>query len=171
MCLLSPCNLFSWVILSCKREGGINSVTHCAVLHASAPSLASQERIPPYSRIQHTKSKPELILCISITVSPFPEGFLPVPKSARTHTLHKSHQNVLFGYKKYLCLSHRSKFRRLQWIHQSDYLLQQRHKFNFINIYGFHSVLHKCLLNTQVKNIPRKWKLKVVNCLRLCTSV
>lgn len=102
MCLLSPCNLFSWVILSCKREGGINSVTHCAVFHASAPSPASQEQIPPYSRIQHTKSKPELILFISITVSPFPEGFLTVPKSTRTHTLHKSHQNVLFGYKKIL---------------------------------------------------------------------
>ena len=67
----------------------------------SFPRAETREQIPLYSRIQHISSKRGVILFISINASPFPEGFVPVPKCTCTHTLDKSDENLLVGYKKY----------------------------------------------------------------------
>lgn len=67
----------------------------------SLPTAETREQIPLYSRIQQVKSKQGVILFISINASSFPEGFVPVPKCTCTHTLYKSNENVLIGYKKY----------------------------------------------------------------------
>ena len=61
----------------------------------SFPAAGIQEQIPLFSRIQQVRSKRGVILFISINPPPFPEGFRPVPKCPCTHTLDRSHDNVL----------------------------------------------------------------------------
>lgn len=67
----------------------------------SLPTAETREQIPLYNRIQQVESKQGVILFITINASSFPEGFVPVPKRTCTHTLYKSNENVLIGYKKY----------------------------------------------------------------------